>query len=644
MLTAREQEILAAVGDAILPRGGLPAPSASDVGVPGEVARLLDEQIEDRKVLPVRAALWGIELGALSSNGRRFTRLPLHLRDRHLARMSRSRYRLRSAQIALLKHLVVNTYITSPTIAQSLGYSRDTWLDERAAGIPAPPSRITPIVWPDVTDRIHCDVVVVGSGAGGGPLAAILTEAGLDVVVVEEGGHVEAEHLRKEAPWHRFLELYRDLGLTGTVGRPPIPVPLGRAVGGTTVVNAGTCFRAPGKVLDEWVADFGLEDARPTDLDPIFREVEEAIGIETPADEVLGRNAAIFREGARRLGSEGHALVRNCPDCRGCGESVVGCPLGRKASVQIAWLPRAERAGARILARVRVDRLRHDGVRATGIDATVLDPSGRDTPRGSVHIDAQTVVVCAGAFLTPTLLDRSGIQDPSGQRGRNLQIHPAIGVAAEMGEDVRSWEGVLQSWGVDALMESHGIMIEATAAPPPLTGGQLPFTGQPLKQLIDAGPRMASTGFLIEDSTAGRVRRGPGGMPLATYQLTDGDERRIAHGFAWCAEALLEAGARRVLVARAGQRWATDARDVRRIREEGVPPQVLRISAYHPVGTHRMSADPTLGPSDPWGKVRGIDRLWVADASSLPTCIGVNPQVTIMAFALRTARRILTTH
>jgi choline dehydrogenase-like flavoprotein len=159
--------------------------------------------------------------------------------------------------------------------------------------------------------------------------------------------------------------------------------------------------------------------------------------------------------------------------------------------------------------------------------------------------------------------------------------------------------------------------------------------------VMAAAPRMASTGFLIEDSTTGRVRRGPFGRPLATYQLTRSDERRIATGFAWCAEALLAAGARRVLVAAPGRPWARTTGHIARIREDGVPVEALKLSAYHPVGTHRAAGSVDLGPSDPWGAVRGTEGLWVADASALPSCTGVNPQITIMAFGVRTARRVL---
>jgi choline dehydrogenase-like flavoprotein len=661
---ARERRVLRAAGEVLLPPGGDPGPGAVEVGAAPEAVQL----IESRVVLPirlvVRLVLWVFELWTLPTSCRPFSALPLSSRQRVLERAAASRLPIRSGQVDLLKHVLVNAYVAAPEVSAAIGYDRAAVLarcdgrgrapadsrgdDARAAPGDAaadptrPTPRLEPRTWPGIPRELRADVVVIGSGAGGAPVAARLAEAGLDVVVVEEGGYHPGDQLRDDPPWNRFLGLYRDMGITGTIGRPPIPVPLGRAVGGTTVVNAGTCFRPPDPVLERWSATLGIDAVTPADLAPYVAEVERVQGVTVPPEDVLGRNAEIFRDGVVKLaGHPGEPLARNCRGCRGCGESVVGCAYEAKQAVHLTWLPRAEGAGATIFSRVRVDRVVHIDGRVRGVDATVLDPGWQDIPRGRVRIRAPRVVVAAGAFHTPALLDRSGVPDPSRIRGRNLQIHPAVGIAAEMPEEVESWRGVLQSWGVDDLVAEHGIMIEATAAPPPVTGGQVPFVGAELKELIAASSRVATSGFLIEDSTTGRLLRAPAGRVTAAYQLSADDRRRIAIGFAWVAEAFLEAGALRVLVGRPDQRWATTSEEVRAIREEGVPPEVLKLSAYHPVGTHRLAARPADGPADPWGAVRGTDGLWVADASLLPTCIGVNPQITIMAFALRTADRIL---
>ena len=643
-LRRREVAILTAAADALVPPGGTPPAAASEARTAERTAEIVERLVVRDIGWVVRITLWAFELWTLLTHLRPFTRLPVNTRRTVTEKAAHSPNPLRANQVLLLKHLLVNAYLSDRDVARAIGERRDEHLAAcRDRGPLTPTPTLSPLTWPNVPPRIRCDAVVVGSGAGGAPVAALLAEAGLDVVVVEEGGYHTPEEFAETPVFERLVGLYRDLGMTGTVGRPPIPTPVGRAVGGTTVVNAGTSYRAPDDVLARWSRQLRVDDLAPQAMRPLFDEVEEVQAVSPPPDDVLGRNAEIFRRGALPLAGDGHTLPRNHRGCRGCGESVVGCPFGAKQAVHLTWLPRAEAAGARILSRVRVDRVRHEAGRVRGIDATLLDPGPQDVPRGTVTIDADTVVVAAGAFHTPVLLGRSGIADPSGLRGRNLQLHPAIGVTADMPEEVRAWEGVLQSWGTHALMAEHGITIEATAAPMQVTGGQMPFTGHALKELLGRADHLATCGFLIEDSTTGRVHAGPRGRALGTYQLTAGDRRRIATGFAWVAEAFLEAGASRVLVGRSDQPWASTRRELDDIRANGLPPDVLKLSAYHPVGTHRVGGPGSPGPADPWGRVHAVDGCWVADASLLPSCLGVNPQLTIMAMAIRTARRILAT-
>lgn len=638
-LTAVERTILAAVADALLPSGGTPAPSATQTDTVDEVARLLRHRFGRIAGWAFRIALWVFELTTLVTHGRRFSRLDAAIRERVAARAAKSSNLIRAGQVTLLKHVIVNTYLSHEHVAAEIGYHRPDPLDPT----PNPDGpRLTPLTWPELPEhgRLRCDAIVIGSGAGGAVVAATLAEAGLDVLMLEEGGYHTREEFTEQRPWHRFLDLYRDQGTTIALGLPPIPVPIGRAVGGTTVVNAGTSLRPPARVLREWVTEHGLEDARPEDLAPLLDEVERVQSVRPIPDEVLGVNAEVFRDATARMGHPGRALPRNIVDCRGSGECVFGCPTDAKQAVHLTWLPRAERAGARILARVRCDRVILEGGRATGVEATVLDPGRRDIPRGRLRIDAATVVVSAGAFHTPMLLDASDVPDRSGRRGRNLRLHPAIGLAADLGREVHAWRGTLQSWMVDAL-HGDGIMIEATTAPPPVSGAQLPGAGHGLKELLGSWSRVVSSGFLVTDTSSGRVRRGPAGRPVVTYQLQEQDRRRINRGLSFLSEAFAEAGATRILVGMQGRTWATPA-EARALFEAGeVPARALKLSAYHPVGTHHLSADPRRGPADPWGRVHGTAGLWVADASVFPDCLGVNPQLTIMAFALRTARAII---
>ena len=185
--------------------------------------------------------------------------------------------------------------------------------------------------------------MVVGTGAGGAAVAAELAAGGLDVVVLEEG--VRHDHRSFTArPRDMTLRLYRDAGQLATIGTPPIVLPLGRAVGGTTLINSGTCFRTPARVLERWAREDGVAG-----LDaPLFDYVEDVIGVAEVPAALAGRNALLVRDGAEALGLSGGFLRRNAPGCRGSGVCAFGCPTGAKQHAAASWLPRAEAAGARV--------------------------------------------------------------------------------------------------------------------------------------------------------------------------------------------------------------------------------------------------------------------------------------------------------
>ena len=512
-------------------------------------------------------------------------------------------------------------------------------LGERTSETAFPSVPLTTIEWPEVSDgaRLRADVVVVGSGAGGAVVAASLAEAGLDVIVLEEGANVSTEKDFEGAVFDRFQRLYRDNGTTLVMGKPPIPLPLGRVVGGTTVVNAGTCFRAPDRVLERWEREYGLTGVASAELVPHYEAIEEVLNVRPIPWELLGPNAMAAHRGATALGMSGGPLLRNIGDCHGCGQCVFGCPTGAKQSMQISYLPRAVAAGARIVSRSRVEAVLHDGERASGVIASVSDGK---TTRGAISVDAAHVVVCAGAIHTPALLQKSHVRDPSGQTGRNLRIHPASGVSGLMDDTARYWQGTLQSYYIDSLFDSHELMFEATTAVPGVGAGSLPGIGPDAMNELASFGRLATVGFYVSDTSKGRVRRIPGGDVLPTYRMNSVDARRYSVGVATAAEVLFAAGATKVYPGIAGLDSITSAEQIRDLKENGVAPERMRLSAFHPMGTVRAGADPAKSVVDPWGRHHSMSNLWVADASVFPNCVGVNPQMTIMALAKRSAEML----
>ncbi len=243
------------------------------------------------------------------------------------------------------------------------------------------------------TNRLEdqADVVVVGSGAGGAVLAKELKEAGLDVVLLEEGGYFKKEDYNTH-PLEAFKLMYSDGGSTATIGIPPIPIPLGRCIGGTTTVNSGTTLRPEEYVFESWVKNFGVKNMLMKDLEPCYEKVEKIIKAQPVNWKVMGKNGEIIDRGCKKLGWSGKPIIRNYDEklCRGCGRCAFGCPTDAKRAMHVTYVPMASEMGARIYANCRVDSIDVNGGVARGVRGTILHEE-TDEPVGSFHVSAKVV-------------------------------------------------------------------------------------------------------------------------------------------------------------------------------------------------------------------------------------------------------------
>ncbi|HYM55629.1 MAG TPA: GMC family oxidoreductase [Solirubrobacteraceae bacterium] len=468
-------------------------------------------------------------------------------------------------------------------------------------------------------ERLDADFCVIGAGAGGGVVAAELAEGGARVVVLEQGPLHDPDGFTARPP-EMLGRLYRDGGQTATLGAPPIMLPLGSGIGGTTLINSGTCFRTPPHVLERWAGEFGLELDEAT-LAPCFERVERALSVAEVTPELAGANAAVARRGAERLGWSHGYLRRNARGCVGSGVCVFGCPTSAKQHTGITYIPRATAAGATILTGADVRKIVVERGCARGVSARLAD--GR-----RLEVRAPGVIVACGTVHTPLLLERSGLPDASGQRGRNLALHPATAAFALMDEDVDMARGVPQSFYVDEFA-AEGIMFEGVAGPPAYAAMALPLTGPSHARAMARYRRLAQFGLMVSDSSRGRVRA-VAGRPLIRYDLCAEDLSRFRAGLARMRELFLAAGAREVyLPLPAG------------VSPERARPGDLKLMAFHPLGTVRADARPTHGVTDGELALHGTAGVHVADGSVVPSALGVNPQLTIMALATRLAFRLL---
>lgn len=460
----------------------------------------------------------------------------------------------------------------------------------------------------------RADAVVVGSGPGGSVTARALAEAGLDVIVVEEG-EWSAPDAYPAYSAEQMEHQYRNAGLTVALGRPPIAYTEGRCAGGGSEVNSGLYHRAPAEVLDAWRRVQAIEDLGEESLAPHYETVERELGIEAAAE--LSPASETLLRGARSLG---WAAV-DVPRWRTGGDRAEQRGMTR------TYLPAAIAAGARLLCGTRAGTVLFRDGRATGV--RVRNQDGRIE-----ELHADHVFACGGAIQTPALLQRSGLR---GRVGHGLSVHPTVKAVAELDEQAGSDQDV----ATIQVKERPWLSIGGSASRESLIALALAENWDDFGPAL-AGWRHQSVFYAAIQSTGrGRVRALPGfDDPLVGYRLTSADRLRLRSAMKRLLHVLLAGGSRRILPSFAGAPVVTD--------RAGAAAAIARFSAgragvmtVHLTGTVAMGEDLRRAAADSFGGVHGRGHLWVNDASLLPWAPGVNPQGTVMALAHRNVARFL---
>lgn len=461
---------------------------------------------------------------------------------------------------------------------------------------------------------------MVGSGAGGAPTAALLAEAGHDVLVVEEGNLV---HQGEVVPFSldQMDRQYRAGGVTAAVGRPSIAYTEGCCVGGGTEVNSGLYRRPPEEVLDRWRVEHRIADFAPAELYAICDEVERDLSVQTIPGPATGASEAL-RRGADRLGWAHDEIPRWMTYTSTAASS------GRRQSMTETYLPRATAAGAQLVTGTRVDRLGLHGGRAR--TAVVSDRSGRAS---TVRFD--DVIVCGGAIQTPALLQRSGLRR---RIGRTLAIHPTVKLTARFDEPLNVPDDV----PVHQVKEfAPDLSFGGSASSPGLIALALSDHWARFGSAIEDWRHLAVYYAAITSDGNGRVVAVPGLRdPLVTYRLTGRDRRLLGRGLARLALVMLEAGATAVYPSYRGAPIVEGRRDLATLQGTFRAGRAS-VMTVHLCSTVPMGGHPDRSATDSHGLVNGTTNVYVNDASLLPDAPGVNPQGSVMAVAIRNARRFI---
>lgn len=667
-LSPAEMRTLEAVCDALIPAvpppagegdpHGLYARSAGDLEVARLLAAALAEQSpETRRDFKQLLGLLGNPMAGMVLGGRPqgFAQMSLAARQATLRRMSTHPVAKMRQGFQGLKRLATATFYGAP-IADGLN---PNWPAIGYTPAPPPPTpeqapkrlRILPV---EADVILTADVVIVGSGAGGGMIAAELAAAGKDVIVLEKGGYYnESDFTGRETDMMRQLFLRQGLLATSDLG---MVVQAGSCLGGGTIVNWSTSLRTPPDVLEEWEREHGLTGITGDEHQRGFAVAEERLGI-TTQDSAPNANNAALQRGCEALDYSWAHIPRNASDCQQrCGACGFGCPHGRKQSTMLTFLQDANDRGARIVVRCDARRVLVEAGRATGVEGWALDP--RTGARHTVIVRAPMVVVAGGAVESPALLLRSGLTNPN--IGKHLRLHPVVASGGYYPESIESWKGSLQTILSDhfaRLTGGYGIRFEVMPAHPALLGLAVPWeNGQDHKRLMTRVASQASFIVLTRDTGEGHITLDKQGDPVLHYWPNETDRRHLTRGLQEVTRMVFAGGGvgvahlftpKLLLETEDGKPGAIPAarmdKFLAEIEHRGIAPNRVIVGTAHQMGTCRLGGDPRTAVADPYGEVYGVRGLFVGDASTFPTASGVNPMLSIYGLAYRVAQRVKAT-
>ena len=519
-------------------------------------------------------------------------------------------------------------------------------------GLPRPAERAGVIYDASrLTNDLHleADVAIVGTGAGGGTSAEILSRAGLHVVLLEEGalrGARDFHMLEREA----YPDLYQESAARKTKDKG-ITILQGRTVGGSTTVNWTSSFRTPPQTLEVWRTQYGLTDFTPEALSPWFAQMEHRLNVH-PWNEPPNENNDVLRRGAAEIGVPTHMIPRNVKGCMNLGYCGMGCPVNAKQSMLITTIPAALARGADLVTRVRAERLFFDGSTVTRLVARALASDGLTPGTHSVVVRARHYILAGGAIGSPAVLLRSNVPDPYSLAGKRTFLHPVAVSTAIMPQEVRAFSGAPQSVYSDHFLQTQpidgpiGYKLEVPPLHPVLMATTLVGFGRDHARAMAQGAHTQAIIALMRDgfheqSRGGTVQLNADGTPVLDYPITPYVWDGLRRSLVTMARIQFAAGATTVLPLHENASPYTSFAQARDAIAE-LPMEILRmrVVSAHVMGGCAMGADPKTSVTDSYGRHHHAGNLSVFDGSLFPTSIGANPQLSIYGITARNATRL----
>lgn len=496
--------------------------------------------------------------------------------------------------------------------------------------------------------RLEADVVIVGTGSGGGTTADVLSAAGLSVILLEEGMLKSSDQFNM-VEREGLTDLYQEGAMRNTKDGG-ILIAQGRNVGGGTTVNWCSTFRTPTQTLEHWANNFGVEGFSEDELAPYFEAIEAKLNVSKWV--AANPNNEVLKRGAQKLGVHWDHIPRNVFGCINIGYCGVGCPMDAKRSMLVSTVPETLSRGGSLIYRVRVDSLNITGEAVTGVTGSALSADGRFRTGHKIQIEARHTVLSGGAINTPGILLRAGVPDPHKRIGKRTFLHPVVVSLGQFGGRIDPYYGAPQSvysdaytWrdGVDGQM---GFKVEALPLMPgtfaSLAGGH----GRELYEDVKALPHTnALMSFMRdgfhEDSSGGSVELSAGDTPVLDYPLNSYFFNGARQAYKRMMELQLAAGAKKVRPVHNDSRWVSSASAVdESVDALDMAPGKLGLSSAHVMGGCAMGDEEQVAVTDSRGRFRFLDRLSIHDGSLFPTGLGTNPQMSIFGICAKLSHEL----
>jgi choline dehydrogenase-like flavoprotein len=657
MLSPEQFRTLAALCDTLIPALEPPEGAtgverafwrvtASELGVPPAFADALRLQPADKRqklILLLNMLDKPTLAGVLTGYFTPFHELDFAARERILQRWAVSPIPELRQGFQALKRLAAALAFTLTNVDGT----NPTWDAIRYPG-PLPPAKPAsePLCTLDIRQpaALDCDVVIAGSGAGGSVVAAALAQAGYTVIILEKGDYVQEYSTRE---FEAFQQMYEQAGLLTTEDLGVV-VLAGATLGGGTTINWAASFRTPDHVLHEWERDFGVAGLTGGGYQRSLDVVCDRLGVNTHAPH--SRQTERLMRGCEALGYHHGVIPRNAVDCAQdeCGWCCFGCVTGGKHGALKTWLADAQAAGAAIIVRAFAERVLIENGRAVGMTAWVKDTDGIEHP---LTVRARVVVSAAGPLHSPALLMRSGLRNPN--IGRHLRLHPTSPARGEYAEPIEMWRGpILTGYSAEFANQDgnhYGAIIEVPPAHSGLWASALNWrNARQFKEKMLRSAYQAGSIVITRETAAGRVTVDADGLPRLDYRLHPTDARHLITALIGSLRLHAAAGAHSLDIVHtdlpefnlAASTPAQFEAYLAAVAAASRAPNRLGIYSAHQMGSVRMGANPDLAPLTPECETWEVRNLFTADASVFPTALGINPMITVMALAHRTAQAI----